>query len=136
MFPSALKTSTSWLALGLAFFIFVSGYYQSKLQYILREVGVESMDEVVQKFRDLYTQKNNRSVEMQERYTILERLNTKLHKEKEELRSSYEKKIVREFSNRRKEEDRMIAREEAFKTQIQKLQNAATREAKRSVSEK
>jgi hypothetical protein len=131
-----MKTSTSWLALGLAFFIFISGYYQSKLQYVLREVGVESMDEVVQKFRDLYTQKNSKSVEMQEQYTTLERLNTKLHKEKEDLRSSYEKKLMREFSNRRKEEDRMIAREEAFKAQIQKLQNAATREAQRSVWEK
>jgi hypothetical protein len=134
--PSALKTSTSWLALGLAFFIFVSGYYQSKLQFVLREVGVETMDEVVQKFRDLYSQKNNRSLEMQERYTLLERLNTKLHKDKEELKSTYEKKIMREFTNRRKEEDRMVAREEAFKTQIQKLQTAATREAKRSVSDK
>lgn len=135
-FPSSMKTSTSWLALGLAFFIFVSGYYQSKLQHVLREVGVETMDEVVQKFHDLYSQKNSKSVEMQERHTILERLNAKLHKDKEELKSSYEKKIVREFSNRRKEEDRMVAREEAFKAQIQKLQTAATREAKRSVWDK
>lgn len=73
---------------------------------------------------------------MDERYSILERLNAKLHKEKEDLRTSYEKKTMKEFSNRRAEEDRMVAREEAFKAQIQRLQDAASKEAKRAIIDK
>ena len=73
---------------------------------------------------------------MNERYSIMERLNSKLHKEKEELRTNYEKKMMKEFAARREEEDRLIAREEAFKSQIKVLQNAASREAQRSVEDK
>ena len=73
---------------------------------------------------------------MEERYSIMERLNAKLHKEKEELRTSYEKKLMKEFTSRREEEDRLVAREEAFKSQIKVLQTAASREARRAVEDK
>lgn len=137
--PSLVKNSTSWLALGLAFFIFLSGYYQSKFHWVLRELNADSVDQVVQKYRDLYTEKVSRkraSSEIEERYSILERLNAKLHKEKEDLRSTYEKKMMKEFTNRRQEENRLIAREEAFKAQIKVLQEVASRDARRAVTEK
>ena len=137
--PSFVKNSTSWLALGLAFFILVSGYYQSQFQWLTRELHVDSLDQVVQTYQELYNEKISRkrsSSEMDERYSIMERLNSKLHKEKEDLRITYEKKIMKEFTNRRQEEDRLIAREEAFKSQIKVLQTAASREARRSVTDK
>lgn len=106
---------------------------------MLRELNVDSIDDAVQKYRDLYNKKISRhrlSTEMDERYSILERLNAKLHKEKEDMKNSYEKKMMKEFTNRRMEEDRLIAREEAFKSQIKVLQEAASREARRSASDK
>lgn len=102
-------------------------------------MDVDSIDQAVKTYRDLYSEKVNRrrySSDMDERYSILERLNSKLHKEKEDLRSSYEKKIMKEFTNRRQEEDRLIAREEAFKAQIKVLQESASREAQRSVADR
>ena len=104
-----------------------------------QEMDADSIDQAVNNYQKLYSEKVNRkrySSDMDERYSILERLNAKLHKEKEDLRSSYEKKMMKEFTNRRQEEDRLIAREEAFKAQIQKLQEAASREARRSVSDR
>jgi hypothetical protein len=134
--PSVVKKSSSWLALGLGFFVLLVGYYQSKFQWVLRELNVDSLDQVVQTYRDIYTQKTRSYGEMDERYAILERLNAKLHKEKEELRSTYEKKIMKEFTNRRQEEARLVAREEAFKSQIQRLQEASARETRRAVTDK
>ena len=136
MLPSVAKKSSSWLALGLGFFVLLSGYYQSKLQSVARQLNVTSIDEVVQAYRNLYEQKKNAFGEIDERYSILERLNGKLHKEKEELRQTYEKKMMKEFNNRRAEEDRMIAREEAFKAQIKRLQQAAAKEAQRAITDK
>lgn len=124
------------MALGLSFFVLLSGYYQNKFQWVARELNVSSIDEVVKAYHNLYEQKKNVFGEMDERYSILERLNAKLHKEKEELRQTYEKKLMKEFSKRRVEEDRMIAREEAFKEQINVLQKAASKEAQRAVTDK
>ena len=138
-FPSFFNKSNSWLGLGLAFFLFVSGYYQSKFQWVTRELNVNSLDEVVDQYKELYSDKlsrKQRSSELDERYTIMERLNAKLHKEKEDIKNSYEKKIMKEFTNRRREEDRLIARENAFKEQIKLLQDGAARDAKRAVEAK
>lgn len=137
--PSFVKNSTSWLALGLAVFILATGYYQSQFQWVTRELHVDSLEQVVQTYHELHNEKISRkrsSSEMDERYSIMERLNSKLHKEKEELRTNYEKKMMKEFASRREEEDRLISREEAFKSQIKVLQNAASREAQRSVEDK
>ena len=138
--PSAIRNSTSWLAVGLAFFILLSGYYQSTFHWALRELEANTFEQAIRNYRDLYNEnrlnRKRMSSDMDERYSILERLNAKLHKEKEDLRSSYEKKIMKEFTKRRQEEDRLIAREEAFKGQIKKLQDSAAREARRSVSDR
>lgn len=138
--PTFIKKSSSWFALALVFFVLLAGYYQSKFQYILRELKVDSLDQLVQTYQDLYTERSRKQQrgfgEVDERYAMLERLNAKLHKEKEELRKSYEKKVMKEFTARREEEGRLIAREQAFKEQIKRLQVAASRDAKRAVTDK
>jgi len=115
------------------------GHYLSQFQWALREFDAVSIDDAIHKYRELYTQKAQRqrqSLQIEERYSVLERLNAKLHKEKEDLRSSYEKKMMKEFTSRRQEEDRLIAREDAFKKQIKTLQESSSREAQRSVKDK
>lgn len=114
--------------------------YHTQQRHLLSTLPAKSLDHVVtivsklkddnRKWeREIFTQKGNER-ETHARYTALERSNRLLQKQVDELR------VVYESPEKRNEELRVAAREDAWKDQVQLLQQATVREAKRAATEK
>jgi hypothetical protein len=128
-------------------FLFMSGIffilatrYRAQQQHLLQEIQLKSVDEVIDAFaklkednrkweREIFSQKGAER-EANARYSALERSNRMLRKERDELHDKYES------PERRNEELRIAAREDAWKNQVALLQEATVQESYRAATEK
>jgi hypothetical protein len=128
-----------FLILSVIFLLLVARY-RSEQRHLLEEIQLNSVDEVIDAFtklkednrkweREIFSQKGAER-EAHARYSSLERSNRMLRKERDDLHVKYES------SGRRSEELRVTAREDAWKHQVQLLQEATVREARRAATEK
>jgi hypothetical protein len=128
-----------FLTLTVIFFL-LTIRYRSQQSRLLGEIQLNSVDEVIEAFsklkednrkweRETFSQKGAER-EAHARYAALERSNRMLQKERDELR------VKHESPERRNEELKIAAREQAWKHQVQLLQQATVREARRAASEK
>lgn len=128
-------------------FLFLSGIffilatrYRSQQRHLLQEIQLKSVDEVIDAFaklkednrkweREIFSQKGAER-EAHARYAALERSNRMLRKERDDLHDKYES------PERRNEELRIVAREDAWKHQVALLQQATVQESYRAATEK
>jgi hypothetical protein len=132
--PWAFFLSTTFI------FFVTTTRYRTRQRHLLEELQINSVEEVIAAFtkmkednrrweREIFAQKGAER-ETHARYTALERSNRLLQKERDELRGKVES------PERRNEELKIKAREEAWKQQIQLLREATVRESRRAAIEK
>lgn len=128
-----------FLLLSTIFFLLATRY-RAQQRHLLQEIQLSSVDEVIETFnrlkednrkweREIFSQKGSER-EAHARYSSLERSNRMLRKERDQLHAKYES------PERRNEELKIAAREQAWKQQVQLLQEATVREARRAATEK
>jgi cyclophilin family peptidyl-prolyl cis-trans isomerase len=135
-----LKQPWMWGVLAASFFFILTMQYRSQRNAILRELNVSSTKEALQRFQDTHSQKQNFERELfsktsetkttAQKTAKLEVELRKVQKERDELRVKFES------PDRRRDEIRLAAREEAWKKQVQVLQQATSKESRRAVMEK
>jgi hypothetical protein len=140
-----LKRPISWITLLAALFFCFMMQYRGQVHWMLNELRVPSMQQVVDQFvaterranncqRDL-NQKQATERRLKDQMTYYERENSKLQKEKNELM------MKKEYNAATKERDleeieRLAARDDAWKEQVMLLQKSTKRESKRAAKEK
>jgi hypothetical protein len=128
-----------FLLLSIIFFLLATRC-RSQQRHLLEEIQLSSVDEVIDAFarlkednrkweREIFSQKGSER-EAHARYSSLERSNRMLRKERDALSLKYES------PERRNEQLRIVAREDAWKNQVHLLQQATVREARRAATEK
>jgi hypothetical protein len=128
-----------FLLLSVIFFLLATRY-RSQQRHLLEEIQLNSVDEAIEAFarlkednrkweREIFSQKGSER-EAHARYSSLERSNRMLRTERDQLHAKYES------PERRNEEFKVAAREEAWKHQVQLLQEATIRESRRAAIEK
>jgi hypothetical protein len=128
-----------FLLLSVIFFVLATRY-RSQQRHLLEEIQLNSVDEAIEAFarlkednrkweREIFSQKGSER-EAHARYSSLERSNRMLRTERDQLHAKYES------PERRNEELKVVAREEAWKHQVQLLQEATIRESRRAATEK
>jgi hypothetical protein len=128
-----------FLLLSVIFFLLATRY-RSQQRHLLEEIQLNSIDEAIDAFarlkednrkweREIFSQKGSER-EAHARYSSLERSNRMLRKERDQLHDKYES------PERRNEELKIAAREDAWKHQVQLLKEATVREARRAATEK
>lgn len=145
IFVEYAKDPVVLLACATALFFLLTMHYRGKLNWLLRETGETSHKSVLsligdlkklnQKFeRENQALKNTqaqRQKRMEQDQDRLKKENRQLQKERDELRVKYEGNPEKQI-----EEARLRAREDAWKKQVQLLQQATSRESRRAVLEK